>query len=367
MPTVDDLARFLAGLPSTSSADPFAELRESPAWAAHAAWLDAAFGAFRHRSLTPFRAWASRLTTNARHAKTLFYPFGGPDFAFARTLAPSAERLILCGRERWGPLPPADEAAALSLAPIRAFLSHYLERGFFVTQDMESWLAAHPQLGLAHVLLVLVARMGQTIDAIGETRLEADGAPASSVNGDPASGLRISFGDGARQAVLHYFQQDLRDPYFDRDAALAGFVAKAPPCVSFCKCASYLPHEPAFANITRFVLDVSTALIQDDSSLPYRLLDRPEWDVALHGRYAAPLPVFARHAQQDLGEAYDRAPAGPTPMGFRITYGGERRTGLMVAVSREPGRRPLEAAPARAAGGRPASPGRPLRKVEGGV
>jgi hypothetical protein len=133
---------------------------------------------------------------------------------------------------------------------------------------------------------------------------------------------------------MFYFQHDLRNAYFSPASPLAKFVAAAAPYLSLCKCASYLPHEPEFSNFGRFMLSISSVLVQDASGVPYCRLTADDWDIALHGRYAPPLRVFERYDQPDLSEAFDRVAATTRPLDFSVSYGRDTgRAGLIVARS----------------------------------
>jgi hypothetical protein len=170
------------------------------------------------------------------------------------------------------------------------------------------------------------------VDAAEPVHLDADGRPRRSPEAQAPTGLRFDLQRDGKRSSLFYFQHDLRDGYFSENCALARFVRGLGACVSFCKCASYLLHEPNFSNINQLMLSVSSALVQDASSIPYRMLNHSGWRVALHGRDPTPLRVFEKYRQDELSQAFAEASAASPPLGFSVGYGGDQRNaGLIVA------------------------------------
>ena len=84
--TLDDTARFLAGLPP-SSGSPLTALANTPAWQQHARYLDSIFAREDSRTLSKIRAF-SRAELTDKH-DTMLYMFSGPDFLYATSFFPS--------------------------------------------------------------------------------------------------------------------------------------------------------------------------------------------------------------------------------------------------------------------------------------
>ena len=331
----DELARFYAGLPATAARGRLDPRRRSAAWTDYAEAFALGFERFQDRCAEPFSRWAQAVSRPAWQERSVFYPFSGPDFLFAQFLHPAADCYVLCGRERWAPLPSfdLDDAAVLGgLKPLGEFLEQYLSGGFFVTQDMAMRLQSHADFGIVHILLALASKQGFFVSSVRIVGLQPGGRLRGDSGDEAATGICIELRQGGREVRVFYFQQDLRNDYFSPGSPFAKFVARAAPCLSLCKCASYLPHEPEFSDFGRFLLSVSSVLVQDASGVPYRVLKDRNWEIDLHGRYATLLRVFERYDQPDLAQAFDRAAGTTRPLDFSVGYGGDvQRAGLIVA------------------------------------
>ena len=116
--TLDDTARFLAGIPVGG---PLAPLTNDPAWVDHARNLDGAWVKKDYYQVRPIRAW---MLANAPeyYAATnpVFYMFGGPDFLYANLFFPQAKTYILAGLEPVGQVLGASDrtAAYPATAPV---------------------------------------------------------------------------------------------------------------------------------------------------------------------------------------------------------------------------------------------------------
>jgi len=322
---LDDVARYLAGLPGPrgSALTPF---RERPEWAAHTRNLSALWRRFDTLRRWPIQSWGSREMGGMRSAGTLFYPFSGPDFLFADTFFPSARNYVLCGLESADPLPPlgglSDEQRAAGLASLNTALTSSLSFSFFITKDMKADLQRSEFKGVLPVMLVFLARGGHAIHSVEAVSLDPGGQVAARGAGTP--GFRIRFGQGR---TLYYFATDLSNGGFHDQSRFARFVRSLGPCVAFTKSASYLMHEDYFSNIRSFVLGWCSAVLQDDSGIPYRSFTPDRWDVRLYGRYSGVLGIFDKYYQPDLAEADAR---GGDPLGFGIGYKHNEGQSVMI-------------------------------------
>jgi hypothetical protein len=326
---MDDAARYLAGLPGPrgSALTPF---RERPEWAAHTRNLNELWRRFDTLRRWPIQSWGSREMGGIRSAGTVFYPFSGPDFLFADTFFPSARNYVLCGLESTEPLPPlsgmSDGQRADGLASLNTALTSSLSFSFFITKDMKADLKRSEFKGVLPVMLVFLARGGHTIHSVEAVSLDAGGQVTARSSGSP--GFRIRFGEGR---TLYYFTTDLSNGSFNDQSRFARFVKSLGPCVAFTKSASYLMHEDYFSNIRNFILGWCSAILQDDSGIPYRHLPPDRWDVRLYGRYSGVLGIFAKYYQPDLAEAEAR---GADPLGFGIGYKHNEGQSVMILARR---------------------------------
>ena len=87
--TVDDTARFLAGL-MPSEGSPLLPLTKDPSWQRHAKFFDNAFGRLEQGQLAKVHAWAD--ANLAAPKPTMFYMFSGPDFLYANAFYSARRR-----------------------------------------------------------------------------------------------------------------------------------------------------------------------------------------------------------------------------------------------------------------------------------
>ena len=186
--------------------------------------------------------------------------------------------------------------------------------------------------GVAPVLLVLLARAGVKVVAATPFSL-SEAAARSGDASETVPGIRIDFQSGERIACVYYFQQDLRDHFFAKESAVARFVTGLGRPGVLLKSASYLLHEPNFANIRDLIVRRSSLLVQDPSSMPYRLLAESGWKVDLYGCYTQTTPSFRKYEQVDLARAFGNSAHRAGPLSFGIGYHTDPESAsLMVAM-----------------------------------
>jgi len=310
----NDQARFLAGLPVRDSAlDAYAH---DPQWAEHAISMDKAWGKTEERQLAKVRAWAQNHVPGSGSSSAMYYMFSGPDFLYANTIYPNANTYILCGTEPVGQVPditkvPRPELDA-ALQNIRQSLKTVLSQHYFITKDMRVDLSHNTLGGTVPLLYVFLARTGHRIDDV------------SYVN-SPAPGVRITFG----RQTLYYFKTDLSN-----GGGSAGFLrwcSQQRPGLSLVKAASYLMHQDNFSTVRNFLLENSRVIVQDDSGIPLRYLQKAGYTTELFGHYEAPIELFAKNYQSDLASAY--ASGKNTDLGFAFGYHWEPVKGMAMVAT----------------------------------
>ena len=328
---VDDAARYLAGLPGGRNS-PLATFRERPEWALHTNNLNELWRRFEVLRRAAIESWASRELRGLRSPDTLFYPFSGPDFLFADTFFPGADTVILCGLESADPLPELtsldDAQRKRALEGLYTSLTSALNFSFFITKDMRVDLQATEIRGTLPVLLVCMARTGHHVDSVEPVALDASGnVVARPADGGSSPGFRIKSGS----KTIYYFNTNLANGPFSPQSRFARFVRAQGPCVSFTKSASFLMHEGDFSHIRNFVLEQSTAVLQDDSGVPLKNFDAEKWNVTHYGRYSGVLDIFKKYHQPDLAAAHEQA---TEPLGFGIGYKHQQGQSVMILARR---------------------------------
>jgi hypothetical protein len=332
--TLDSLARLLAGMPNFTDSDHFSSIRQLPVWKAHSDDLDELFERFQTLYAAPFSQWADENLSTSAHTDTVFYPFSGPDFIFAHLLFPRASNYILCGLESCA---PTDWATLFdqgmlpeTLRGTARCISHFLEHSYFLTSDLREHVRDERVPGVLPILLVLLARAGCRVESVHPIRPKSESADACD---GPEHGFQIEFRKGRTKGNVFYFPQDLRDDFFSNESALFKFISSLDDCSVFSKSASYLLHESNFSTIRNLIFERCSILVQDPSSMPYRLLEESGWDMNLYGCYSGTIPVFHRYEQPDLIQAYQAA-SESKPLGFGIGYATDPRSASLIAAKR---------------------------------
>ncbi len=344
----DDAARFLAGLPGKPGSS-FAELEKEEAWQVHKAELDRMWGKTESLGLTAMRNFqAKELNTAAIKKSTLFYPFSGPDALMMNVFFPGNSTYVMVGLEPPGTLPTAAQFAkkkslAAQLAAERNTVNDVLGRSFFITQYMDRQFRGQVTDGLFQPIIHLLVRTNHTLLGYRYVRLDENGKvverePATSPTVKiPNRGVEVDFVDDSTQAVhrLYYFSINIADDHLKDNKAFSDFVSQLKGMTTYFKATSYMTHRPEFSIIRNLVLTGSSAVLQDDSGLPYHLYTDPPWKVQLFGNYNKPIRPFLWLEQKDLREAYHTN--SPKPLNFHIGYGvAQLPSNMLLAVRNDP-------------------------------
>ena len=197
-PTLDETARFLAGMPVTGVLEP---LTHTPGWQEHAQAMNEAWRKKEQQQIWPIRQW---MQTNApqfhRSNNTVFYMFSGPDFLYASIFFPLANNYVLAGLEPVGNVPDLTqtppEVLSQELISLRMSMNSILRFQYFITKEMRTGLGGGNISGTLPILYVFLARLGYTIVDVTPLRT-------------PAEGVKITFGGAEQQQTLYYFKTDL--------------------------------------------------------------------------------------------------------------------------------------------------------------
>jgi hypothetical protein len=343
--TVDDTARFLAGL-TVSLNSPLSTFTNNPAWLSHAHNLNSIFAREESARLSKVGEFSKNYLTEKHD--TVLYMFSGPDFLYATSFFPNASTYILAGLEPVGSVPDlmslSSSAVDEELRDLEMSMSSLFNFSFFITHKMKTQLREGQLYGTLPILCVFLARTGKAIHEVNFVRLDEQGnvqivdelAPA---NGDiiiqgqqssGSSGVKIVFSDGnGPRQTLYYFTTNLADGSFQR-SGFSDFLARLGPADSLIKSASYLLHGAHFAGVRKLLLNRSATIVQDDSGIPLTYFEATKWRVRAFGHYAGPISMFANFYQPRMAELFKNA----SPLEFGIGYRWRRNeSNLLIAQS----------------------------------
>jgi len=349
----DEIAKFISGLPC--SAENLKALEETPEWKAYAAALDKGWRELEAKRLEPIRTWAgSELTEPNGATRTLFYPFGGPDFLTAYHLFPHASTYVLFGLEFIGRLPDFDPARPKEgrhvenyLGNLTTALSDFFNKSYFITRNMNAALARDKVAGVLPVICLFLKRTNHTISAIKRCEFLAAGEVFEYNFAYPRKtfrkpyGVKIEFfqngGDTVRS--LYYFSCDIADEFFAKDSFYYRFLDGLDFETTYIKSASYLMHYKLFANIRGLILARSRFVLEDDTGIPFKYFTPKVWDARLYGEYTAPVSDFKGVEQEDLKAAY-AAGAVVRKLPFHLGYHWGNNKDSILYFSRKSGEAP---------------------------
>ena len=335
----NDIARWLAGMPiENTSLQSFALV---PTWKNHAremttAWNDSEIA--RHLKV---RNWAPAALGEISTADSpVFYFFSGADFVYPHALFPKAKTYVLCAREPVGsqPNPARIAAGELSgaLSNFRHSLTSLLDFSFFITTELRKDVGQRHIPGILPVLELIIVRDGARIIGVRQIRCDAAGTLSEdpkATGGTP--GVRIRFRTGEQpEQTLYYFFGDISNGGLNTHGGVLKFCETLGRGRSLLKAASFLPHEGEFTRINQWLLDHSSAIVQDPSGIPFRKFPKDTWTLRFWGRNAQPIGLFKKYTQPDLNAAVEAAPSLRIPFGFG--YQHEPANALLIVAERTP-------------------------------
>ncbi|MCX6562486.1 MAG: hypothetical protein NTU60_02645 [Candidatus Aminicenantes bacterium] len=329
----DEIAKFISGIPCDSQ--DLKTLQETPEWKNFAAGLEKSWGELELKRLGAMRTWAQSELAGANAAtKTLFYPFGGPDFLTAFDLFPEADSYILMGLEFIGKLPEFTPGAPNEAKHVEAYLGNltaaladFFNKSYFITKNMNTTLARDKVDGVLPVICFFLKRTNNSISSVKRIEVMENGQLLEYDFALPRQryvrpyGIKIEFFTNGtnRLRSLTYFSCDLFDVPFAKDKPFYIYTDSLNFETTFVKSASYLLHYGTFNNIRNIILRKSRFILEDDTGIPLRYFKPAEWDAQLYGEYIKPVSDFKGVDQLDLEEAY-KDPVRVKKLPFHLGY-----------------------------------------------
>lgn len=320
----DDIARFLAGKPVRRGAV-LSRFQQTVEYQTHQREMKRVWDHFASRRVARMGDWSAvNLAPFSTGKSALLYPFGGPDLLHSLALFPQVPHHVLMGLEPVGDLPALESLAVEevlgALPAYRQATQTQLQVGYFITKDMRSDLERSALRGVTPILLGTVSLMGG----------EVTSATPTSVGGKPGMELRFRSAYGSPMRAT-YISGDLSNSGFN--AGYRGWLDAQGSAVTYFKAASYLMHDARFSSARDYFLGRSSAILQDDSGIPFRHFAADHWSIRYYGFYDKPIELFAKHHQDDLRAAYAANPRSPIPFGSGYHYDAGNAN-LIFAIKR---------------------------------
>jgi hypothetical protein len=321
-PALNDLARIIGGV---SGGNQFTEIQNYATFQNYAKDIEKRFASFESRMLSKFGKWSSEeLKDLGDNTKNLFYPFSGPDIAYAFTLFPDAENYFMLGLEPVGAAPNLANKSEAEVDEILKSVSYSvrdnMNYSFFITKNMKTDFSSELVKGTIPVLLFYMANLGHEIVDLKYVKLNSSGEIETTTQQDAGAGVRISFVRSGKETQLqhvYYFSKDISNANGGFMELLTTYCSNLTNVSTLVKSSSYCMHEEKFSTIRGIILDHTDALIQDDTGVPFKFFnDAEKWDIRLYGKYTSPISIFASKAQADFRESMKSA----KPIDFKFGY-----------------------------------------------
>ena len=327
----NEISMFIAGLPIDTSSR-FYKMSSSSEYENYAKTIDRKFSKFKSRKLSPLRTWRdSSLLSINNSTENVLYPFSGPDIIYAYSIFPTAKNYYLFGLEPTGIIPNIEDYKTDLLPEFFSTLSSSirdnLSLSFFITKKMKTQLNNSEIKGTIPILLFFMSRLNLHIQDIKPVYLDSNGLIVSNdeINKKTTkrifkTGVDISFVRPNEDIVSHvyYFSMNINNRGLDDYSPLNLFLNSLTNKTStLVKSASFCMHEKKYSRIKNILLNVSDAIIQDDSGIPYKFFDLDIWNINLYGSYSQPISVFKNYLQRDYKDAFRK---DVKPINFRFGY-----------------------------------------------
>lgn len=337
----EDMANFIAGVKSDFHQS-FEEHVKTAAWQDYSAQSTGTWNRFASRKLDPISNWVkTNITAKKRNAKTVFYPFSGPDFNYVNAMLPEGDVYYMMGLEPLGKIPDLNDIDKDSIESVfqsfNAALEENLNLSFFITKQMKHEMNNDHVTGTIPILMFFLARNNKRIINIAPVSI-SDQGELMVTSGEGAKKkfrniVEFTFTDEGSDVIkkLYYFSMNIANSGFYSGSTLQKFMETMPNDITtMVKSASFCMHEDKFSSIRDLILRKSKNIIEDDSGIPFRFFDKEKWDLYCYGTYDGPVEVFKEYMQEDYKIAFDEK-AYSLP--FR--YGYDQASNLLIATRKD--------------------------------
>ncbi|MDR1334610.1 MAG: hypothetical protein LBJ71_05320 [Holosporaceae bacterium] len=288
-------------------------------------------------NLDSIEEWANKnLTPHLEDYETVFYPFGGPDVTYPLKLFPKQKTYILVGLEPIGNFKSIakniDNPSAAET--FRKAFASYFRKGYFITSEMVTQLSSQNVRGVLCLILASLSKNGYLIHNIIDLSIDAESNCVERQKGMPDC-IKIEFSPADNKDVvksLFYVRTDLTNS--NRSLSRILKLVEKSNFITFIKSASYVLHDRISSNLREFILNRSSAVVQDDTGVPFHFFSQNQWNIHAFGTYEKPsLPVFRGFKQNDLANFYKNHQTEDIPFfcGYGPTH-SKTRSNLICAV-----------------------------------
>ncbi|MGZ3930964.1 MAG: hypothetical protein ACXVP0_06240, partial [Bacteroidia bacterium] len=322
-------------------------LFDTVAWATQHKFVDSSWARLEKKRLKAMRDWAAKeFAAPNEKAKTVFYPFSGPDFLTATTFFPNADTYIMLGLEPVGKLPELKKFKPGQHSEyaydFKKSLGDIFDKSYFITRKMLQDFQSQKVNGLLPVLTFFIRKTGHEIADIKYlVRYNQDSISEVSYDfKDPERkpfGVRVDFMQDGKRKSVYYFKYDVSDKKFNDTCVFYKYLNKYNGYITYIKSASYLLHNNFMSNMRKMILQNSLSVVQDDTGLPYKYFQEGNaWTIKLYGEYARPVSDFPYLSmQKPLEEAFHKDSLHVGKLPFHLGYHwGSKKDVIIYALKK---------------------------------
>ena len=348
-PYWNDLATFLAGMPVREGSK-FSKAAQTQDYTRHSTWMNKYWERVKRENIDIIAPWRNANIPDTIQRNTAFYPLSGADFVNLFTFFPKAERYIMVSLEKQGPIPDPLKLSPVELkrglASVRNAIWTIASINYFVTHIMRSQMNNRFMEGTLPALLIFSARLELKVVNVEDVVIDARGILRPRDNGSMShggesgtKGVRIQFlasGDTVPRDLV-YLSMKMCPETGEGEEGADAFLKKLTSLNTFMKSAVYLLHEPDFRRTCEFIIGRSSAVLQDDTGMPYCYFSKDQWNINLFGSYTRGFKLKGIPKppnQKDLARDFM---GGSRPLPFNFGYGIMRRdkkSNLMLLVKK---------------------------------
>ena len=333
---LDQTARLVAGF--QAGPDKSGKADEGPS-RAYAQEVSTFWGEYEKRIGRATRQWACQELSQAEGV-TVFYPFSGPDLAWAVRLFPDADRYVLVAMEK-AEAPPRLETFAKEelegyMAAFRKAWRFYGVEGYFRTNDLiVETQAKGTRLGITGPLMAFAVRLGFEIESVEPIQLDLNTSDlmlrdVRSTKDDTWDSVRLVLRKDGRKVFVDYVRMDLSDVSLGRLPGARRWIEREAMNPSILKAAAHHLQEPGFSILRDSLLAYAPSIVQDETGIAYGALAQ-QFTVRLYGKFTRPNSAFGQDLQRGLAAAY-RTSANVKALPFRLGYEKDSGAALQVAT-----------------------------------
>jgi len=334
---LNDVALYLAGMKPDSFIAIPAKLQNLAYYKLYSDSMNRGFKHIEDIRLSKMREWAkTEMAPELAAPKTVFYPFSGPDILHCVQFYPDADQYIMIALERYGSMPVMEKMDSTktinTLNSIQKSLEDIFGKSYFITRKMMRDVS-NQWNGVTPVASVFLVRAGYSVLDIKYKSLQDDGKTLVEIPNDSMSKVRNAVVEiyfrkngGAKIQKIVYIKTNLDDdPYENKEGLstnkpLTTYLNNMPECYTYLKSASYLMSYKFFSIIRDICINKSKSILQDDTGIALKYIDKAKWNIKFYGNYVKPVSDFKGVDQQELYNAYKNDSANIKPLPFSLGY-----------------------------------------------